>query len=78
MQPHNNIQDLIDSAEKPFSIIEEFAALNPKRKMLLCEHLFSGSLSTFQNTVKLLWSEAGPQDIKKLERFLLVLKRASH
>ena len=65
-----NFSQLIKQAEQPFNIIEEFAALSPKRKVLLCDHLFIEGRDTFQNTVKLLWSEAGSKDIRKLEKFL--------
>ncbi len=33
---------------------------------------------TFQNTVKLLWPEAGSGDMKKLEKFLFLLKKTAH
>jgi hypothetical protein len=32
--------DLLKQAQQPFSIIEEFATLSAKRKVLLCDHLF--------------------------------------
>lgn len=73
-----SVQDLLARAEQPLNIIEEFAALNPKRKMLLCDHLFSESFSTFTNTVKLLWPEARDKDVKKLQKFLEVLRAAAH
>lgn len=78
MQTHANVQDLLKQAEQPFSIIEEFAALSPKRKVLLCDHLFAEGRATFQSTVKLLWPEATPQDMKKLEKFLYLLKKTAH
>jgi hypothetical protein len=73
-----NIEQLLKSAEQPFSIIEEFAALSPKRKVLLCDLLFSESRQAFQNTVTLLWPEAEQRDMKKLEKFLMLLKQAAH
>ena len=58
--------DLLQQASKPFS----------KRKVLLCDHLFGESRRTFRNTVKLLWPEATPLDIKKLEGFLMALRKS--
>jgi hypothetical protein len=72
------VEDILRSAEKPFNIIEEFAALSPKRKVLLCDHLFKGGRYTFQNTVRLLWPESMPRDLRKLEQFLQSLKRSAH
>ncbi len=69
--------DLLKQAQQPFSIIEEFAALSAKRKVLLCDHLFTEGRETFQNTVKLLWPEAAPLDLKKLESFLVLLKKSA-
>ncbi len=73
-----SILEILKSAEEPFSIIEEFAALNSKRKILLCDHLFMEGRVTFQNTVRLLWPEADEADMKKLEKFLTVLKAKAH
>lgn len=75
MQP--NMQDLLKSAQQPFNIIEEFSTLSPKRKFLLCDHLFGVSRTTFQNTVRLLWPEAQPKDMRKLEKFLILLQKSS-
>ncbi|MGB4106979.1 MAG: hypothetical protein WBK55_04200 [Alphaproteobacteria bacterium] len=68
--------DLLQQASKPFSIIEEFAVLSAKRKVLLCDHLFGESRQTFRNTIKLLWPEASILDMKKLESFLILLRKA--
>lgn len=73
-----NIQDILKSAQQPFNIIEEFAALSPKRKVLLCDHLFASGRNTFEKTVTLLWPEAQPRDMKKLEKFLFILKQTAH
>jgi hypothetical protein len=73
-----SVDDILRTAEKPFNIIEEFAALSPKRKVLLCDHLFKGGRYTFQNTARLLWPETMPHDLRKLEQFLFSLKRRSH
>jgi hypothetical protein len=78
MRMYAKIDDILRSAEQPFSIIEEFATLSPKRKVLLCDHLFSQSRSVFQKTVKLLWPEAQIKDMRKLERFLMILKNTAH
>lgn len=70
--------NLIEQAKEPFHIIEEFASLSPKRKMLLCDHLFNEGRKAYQNTVKLLWPEANFDDMRKLEKFLELLKRTAH
>lgn len=76
MQTHtNSIEDILESAELPFSILEEFAALSSKRKLLLCDHLFAEGRATFQQTVRLLWPEAKPRDMRELEKFLMARKR---
>lgn len=71
-------QTLLKQSQEPFSVIEEFAALNPQRKMLLCDNLFMDGRSAFQKTVTLLWPEASDKDMIKLERFLAVLKKTAH
>ncbi len=73
-----NVTDLLKSADKPFNVIEEYAALSPKRKVLLCDHLFVEGKAKFQNMVTLLWPEATGQDMKKLEKFLTLIKNASN
>lgn len=75
---HSSMKHILKSARQPLNIIEEFAALSPQRKVLLCDHLFSDGFDTFENTVKLLWPEAKEQDIKKLEKFLILLKKTAH
>ena len=74
---HAHIENLLQSAQQPFNIIEELSALSPKRKFLLCDHLFGVSRSTFLNTVKLFWPEAEPKDVRKLEKFLSLLQKSS-
>lgn len=74
MMLHNSISDMLRSAERPFNIIEEYAALSPKRKFLLCDHLCFDGEPVFRNTVSLLWPEAEEQDIEKLKKFILLLK----
>lgn len=73
-----NFTDLLKQAEQPFNIIEEFAALSGKRKILLCDHLFIEGRSTFESTVNLLWPEATAKDAKKLEKFMQLLKKTAH
>lgn len=78
MLMQSGLRDIIESSEQPFSIIEEFSALSPKRKVLLCDHLFVEGRQAFYNTVELLWPEATPTDAKKLEKFLFTLRNRSH
>ncbi len=73
-----NTNELLKQAQQPFNIIEEFACLSPKRKVLLCDHLFAEGRPTFNNTVQLLWPEATLRDMKKLEKFLYLLKKTAH
>lgn len=68
---------ILQEAERPFNIIEEFAALGAKRKVLLCDHLFIEGRQTFQGTVWLLWPEAKASDIRKLESFLTLLRKTA-
>lgn len=75
MQTHGT-DDLLRQAEQPFSIIEEFATLSAKRKVLLCDQLFTEGRKAFQSTVRLLWPEAEVLDMHKLESFLILLKKA--
>ncbi|MEM7650705.1 MAG: hypothetical protein AAF204_01310 [Pseudomonadota bacterium] len=72
------IQDILQKAEKPLNIIEEYAALSPKRKVLLCDHFFMEGRPTFEKTVTLLWPEATSKDVKKLANFLILLKNTAH
>lgn len=78
MMINASMQDLIESTQKPFSILEEFVALSPKRKVLLCDHLFIEGRRTFRKTVKLLWPEASAMDMRKLEKFMILLKSTAH
>ncbi len=72
------MHDLLEQAQQPFNIVQEFAALSAKRKVLLCDHLFAEGRQAFQNTVRLLWPEAGSGDMKKLEKFLFLLRKTAH
>ncbi len=73
-----NVQHLIDIAQPHFNIIEEFAQLTAQRKMLLCDHLFSEGYVTYRSTVKLLWPQAEERHMRKLEKFLILLKETAH
>jgi hypothetical protein len=73
-----SIHDLLKKAHQPFSIIEEFAALSPKRKLSLCDRLFVEGREAYESTVRLLWPEATAQDLRKLENFLVLLKKTVH
>ena len=75
---HAKIVNIAEYDEPRFSIIEEFAHLNPNRKLALCDDLFIKGRSVFKNTVKLLWPDARPMDVKKLESFITLLKATAH
>ena len=77
MVGYENAQKIIESAQQPFSIIEEFAALSPKRKMLLFDQMLSDSFEAFASTVSLLWPEASSRDVKKLGKFMKALRSKS-
>lgn len=74
----STVTRLVRKIPKTLNIIEEFASLNPRRKILLCDHLFVKSYESFEETVKLLWPQAVAQDVKKLEKFLILLKKTAH
>jgi len=67
-----------NKGEVQFSIIEEYAALTPKRKSALYDQICSDNLSTFSSTVELLWPAASEQDMKKLRNFLILLKQTAN
>ncbi|MCK6418491.1 MAG: hypothetical protein L6Q57_06080 [Alphaproteobacteria bacterium] len=77
MRAEQNTRNLLQQAAQPFNIIEEFAALNPKRKILLCDHLFFEGPATFEKTVQLLWPESTASDSNKLEKFLVLLRKTA-
>lgn len=72
-----SLDHLVKQVEQPFNIIEEFADLNARRKIILCDHLFLEGYNTFEETVKTLWRQATQKDVKKLETFLYLLKKAA-
>lgn len=61
-----------------FNIIEEFSTLSGARKMLLCDHLFVEGRPVFEKTVRVLWPQAQAADMKKLEKFLHLLRKTAH
>lgn len=68
------LREIEGKTKEGFQIIEEFSALSPRRKVLLCDHLFSEGRQAFYNTVELMWPEAKAADAKRLEKFLYSLK----
>ena len=74
----SGLRDLTDISDKNFSIIEEFSELTPRRKVLLCDHLFTEGRQAFYNTVELLWPQSSDEDARRLEKFLYSLKNRSH
>lgn len=53
-----------------FDILNEFETLDPQRKMVLCDQLLHNGVTTYKNTVKLLWPAANSNDAVRLEKFL--------
>lgn len=74
----NALRDLSENRDSSFNIIEEFSALTPRRKVLLCDHLFTEGRQAFYNTVELLWPQASGSDARRLEKFLFSLRNRSH
>jgi hypothetical protein len=70
-----NIYNIFRYQSYSFNIIEKFAALSAKRKMFLCDLLFSEGSEALRKTAGRLWPQATPQDLQKLERFLLLIKK---
>ena len=61
-----------------FNVIEEFSVLSPRRKVLLCDNLFIEGRQSFCNSVEILWPQSKAEDARRLEKFLLSLKKRSH
>lgn len=78
MLMHSALRDVVDSRDTSFNIIEEFSSLTPRRKVLLCDHLFTEGRQAFYNTVELLWPQSNTADAKRLEKFLFSLRNRSH
>lgn len=74
----SNVKVLLDEVSDVFNIVEEYKALNPKRKLLLCDHLFLEGRKAFQGTVEMFWPEADDQDMRTLEKFLTKMKSRSN
>ncbi len=74
----SGLRDVEETGNNQFSVIEEFSELTPRRKVLLCDHLFTEGRQAFYNTVELLWPQASADDAKRLEKFLYSLKNRSH
>ena len=74
----SGLRDVVESSSTQFNVIEEFSDLTPRRKVLLCDHLFTEGRQAFYNTVELLWPQASHEDAKRLEKFLFSLKNRSH
>ena len=78
MLMQSGLRDITDIGCDDFNIIEEFSELTPRRKVLLCDHLFTEGRQAFYYTVEILWPQSGGSDAKKLEKFLYSLKNRSH
>ena len=78
MLMRDGLEEITRGIEQPFNVIEEFSALNPKRKVMLCDHLVMEGRQAFYNTVELLWPNASEADAKRLEKFLYSLRNRSH
>ncbi|MDH5721868.1 MAG: hypothetical protein OEY94_00915 [Alphaproteobacteria bacterium] len=74
----SGMKDVTEGEKDVFNIIEEFSELTPRRKVLLCDHLFTEGRQAFYNTVELLWPQSSGADAKRLEKFLYSLKNKSH
>jgi hypothetical protein len=74
----SGLRDIAENIDRPFDVVEEFASLTPRRKVLLCDHLFMEGRQAFYNTVELLWPQASQADARRLEKFLFSLKNRSH
>ncbi len=73
-----SVMKLIQKLPKTFNVIEEFARLQPQRKMVLCDHLFIKGYDSFENTVRTIWPAAQERDVQKLEKFMILLKKTAH
>ena len=78
MLMRSGLRDIVGHSMAEFDIVEEFSGLSPRRKVLLCDHLFVEGRQSFYNTVELLWPQSTQRDIKALEKFLFSLKDKMH
>lgn len=74
----SGLRDVLEHSSDEFNIIEEFSELTPRRKVLLCDHLFTEGRQAFYNTIELLWPQSTSKDAKALEKFLFSLKNRVH
>jgi hypothetical protein len=74
----SGLRDISENLNQTFDVVQAFSELNPRRKVLLCDHLFTEGRQAFYNTVELLWPEASDADARRLEKFLFSLKNRSH
>jgi hypothetical protein len=74
---HASIREILDRNEQPFNIVDAFAQLSSRRKVLVCDHLFLEGRRVFQQTVALLWPDSTARDVKILEKYLHAIKRAA-
>ncbi len=72
------LRDATSKKIEQFNIIEQFSDLAPRRKVLLCDHLFTEGRQAFYNTVEILWPQSNAEDAKRLEKFLYSLKNRAH
>lgn len=78
MLMNSGLRDIADQGNRVFNIVEEFSELTPRRKVLLCDHLFTEGRQAFYNTIEILWPQSSADDAKRLEKFLYSLKNRSH
>lgn len=64
--------------QKEFSIIEEYAALNANKKIILLDTLLNEGINQFQKRVKAIWPDVEEHEIQKLDQFLNLVRVASH
>ena len=74
----SSLREVIEASGGSFDIIEEFSELSPRRKVLLCDHLFTEGRQAFYNTIELLWPQSNDEDVHSLEKFLYSLKYKIH
>lgn len=78
MFSQSNVRSIDARTAQPFNVIEEFAALSSKRKSALFDSLFTQNHASFENAARMVWPEASTMDIKKLEKFLVIIKHSAH
>lgn len=76
MQTNENIRDILERGDAPFDIVAAFEALSTRRKVALCDRLFRENRAAFRQMANVLWPDVPPRDLRKLERFLMTMKKA--